>query len=159
MKTQMTMTLGALATIGTLMLAPWAVAADTTAQGLRSTEIMAPDQAPDEKTVMGGRPGAQKPIDRTFAQQPPLIPHMVANFDDINLEENQCLSCHDVSTYKAKNAPRIGDSHFKDAKGKIQKTVVHTRYNCVQCHVPQVDAPPLVENTFKGTPVTAKKKK
>jgi cytochrome c-type protein NapB len=24
------------------------------------------------------------------------------------------------------------------------------RYNCVQCHVPQVDAPPLVENDFKG---------
>jgi cytochrome c-type protein NapB len=24
------------------------------------------------------------------------------------------------------------------------------RHNCVQCHVPQVDAPPLVDNQFVG---------
>ena len=74
---------------------------------------------------------------------------------EITLDENQCLSCHDVNTYKQKNAPKIGDSHFKDARGKMQKTVSSARYNCQQCHVPQVDAPPLVENMFRGAPPAA----
>jgi cytochrome c-type protein NapB len=30
------------------------------------------------------------------------------------------------------------------------------RHNCVQCHVPQVDAPPLVGNDFKGDVAEAK---
>ncbi|MEK7438145.1 MAG: nitrate reductase cytochrome c-type subunit, partial [Pseudomonadota bacterium] len=32
------------------------------------------------------------------------------------------------------------------------------RYQCTACHVPQVDAKPLVQNTFRGA-VEAKKKK
>jgi cytochrome c-type protein NapB len=31
------------------------------------------------------------------------------------------------------------------------------RHNCVQCHVPQVDAPPLVDNDFKGNLAEGKK--
>jgi cytochrome c-type protein NapB len=156
MKQPVTKFLTALTAAGAALFAALATA---DVQSLRGADVAAVDQAPDEKAQVGGRPGSQKPIDRSFQQQPPLIPHMTANFDEITLEENQCLSCHDVKTYKEKKAPKIGDSHFLDRTGKKLKTVSNARWNCLQCHVPQVDAPPLVDNTFQTVPAAAKGKK
>ena len=79
--------------------------------------------------------------------------------DEITLEENQCLTCHGPDVYKKKNAPKIGDSHFLDRDGKKLATTSALRHNCVQCHVPQVDAPPLVENSFKGDMAESKLQK
>lgn len=117
---------------------------------MRGADVTAADNAPDAKQYLGGKPGGQEKVARTFEGQPPLIPHAVANFDEITLEENQCLSCHGADTYKKKNAPKVGDSHFVDRDGKKLSEASAARHNCVQCHVPQVDAPPLVENSFKG---------
>lgn len=120
----------------------------------RKAQITDQDQAPDIKEQIGKRPGSQQPIARTFEQQPPLIPHATNNFDEISLEENQCLTCHGPEKYQEKKAPKVGDSHFRNLQtGEIMKQVSNARFNCVQCHVPQVDAPPLVENTFQGVPV------
>jgi cytochrome c-type protein NapB len=58
--------------------------------------------------------------------------------------------------YQKKKAPKIGDSHFRDREGKVLPEASAARHNCVQCHVPQVDAPPLVENDFKGEVVANK---
>lgn len=156
MKKSLTTSLAILAAALVALFSLPATAESGAVQTLRAADVAVPDQPPEEKAQLGARPGVQKPIARTFNQQPPLIPHATANFDEITLDENQCLSCHDVTTYKQKNAPKIGDSHFKDLKGKVQKTMARTRYNCQQCHVPQVDAPPLVENEFRGMPVTIK---
>ena len=101
------------------------------------------------------RPGTQPKVARTFSTQPPVIPHAVDNFDEITLEENQCLSCHGPDVYEKKNAPMIGKSHFIDRNGNKLATTSSARHNCVQCHVPQIDAPPLVENAFKGDVVPA----
>jgi len=128
---------------------------------MRGSDTQAADQAPDEKTSLGKRPGSQKTVARTFEQQPPVIPHALENFDEITLEENQCLTCHGPEKFKEKKAPKIGDSHFRNQQtGEIMKQVSSARHNCVQCHVPQVDAPPLVENTFQSvTPSKTPKKK
>lgn len=131
--------------------------ATITVESMRGTDAAAPDQAPQLKEYVGGRPGAQQAIARTFEQQPPLISHAVTNFDEVTLEENQCLSCHGPDTYKKKNAPVVGESHFKDRDGKVMKTMSMARYQCTQCHVPQVDAKPLVESTFQTVAPTAKK--
>ncbi len=156
MKKPMTIILAVLlAVISAALFPPLAGAETAGVRSLRTADVSAPDQAPEEKAQLGAKPGAQKPIERTFKQQPPLISHATANFDEITLEENQCLSCHDVTTYKKKNAPKIGENHFKDSKGKVQKTVSRARYVCSQCHVPQTDAPPLVENTFQPVPFKA----
>jgi len=120
------------------------------ARSMRGADVAAPDQAAEVKTYVGKRPGTQQPIARTFSTQPPVIPHSIENFDEINLEGNQCLDCHSAANYKKKNAPKAGDSHFIDREGKVLPEASNARYNCVQCHVPQVDAPPLVENDFKG---------
>jgi cytochrome c-type protein NapB len=117
---------------------------------MRGADVSAADVAPAGKAYLGGKPGGQDKVARTFEGQPPVIPHAVANFDEITLEENQCLSCHGADTYKKKNAPKVGDSHFVDREGKKLAEASAARHNCVQCHVPQVDAPPLVENSFRG---------
>lgn len=129
--------------------AAFAFAADAT-QSLRGIDVAAPDPVAEVKTYVGKRPGTQAPITRTFSTQPPVIPHAVENFDEINLEGNQCLDCHGAANYEKKKAPKLGDSHFIDRDGKKHTEAVAGRYNCVACHVPQVDAPPLVENAFKG---------
>ncbi len=113
---------------------------------LRGTDVAAPDKAPVELKYQGSKPGSQQIIARTFAQQPPVIPHAVANFDDINLTENQCLDCHGPDNHVKKNSPKLGDSHFVAAG----KTFDASRYVCSNCHVAQVDAPALVENRFVG---------
>lgn len=117
-------------------------------QTMRGADTAAPEQPFDAKAYVGQRPGLQKPIERTFKEQPPLVPHAMANFDEITLEENQCLSCHGVDTYKKKNAPKVGDTHLV-SKGSAD--VAMSRYQCTSCHVAQVDAKPLVENSFVGT--------
>ena len=45
-----------------------------------------------------------------------------------------------------------GKSHYIGAGGKEMQTISASRYFCTQCHVPQRDVKPLVENIFKGTP-------
>lgn len=119
---------------------------------MRGADVAAADKAPEVRNYAGKRPGTagQQKIARTFAEQPPVIPHAVENFDDINLEENQCMDCHSPAKYKEKKAPKVGDSHFLDRQGKKLASVSMLRHNCTQCHVPQVDAPPLVENRFVG---------
>lgn len=135
--------------------APLAQAQDAP-QPMRGADVSAADQAPEAKKYLGGKPGGQEKVARTYRDQPPVIPHAVENFDEITLEENQCLSCHSEDTYKKKKAPKIGDSHFRDREGKVLATTSPLRHNCTQCHVPQVDAPPLVGNDFKGDIVAAK---
>ncbi|MBI4755672.1 MAG: nitrate reductase cytochrome c-type subunit [Betaproteobacteria bacterium] len=125
---------------------------------MRGADVAASDKAPQAMPdYVGKKPGLQKNIARTFPTQPPLIPHAVANFDEISLQENQCLSCHGPDKYKEKNAPKLGDSHFKDREGKQQAASSASRHACVMCHAPQVDAPPLVENTFKSVELPVKK--
>lgn len=120
---------------------------------LRGTQADIVDKAPQDLQYQGSRPGVQKTIDRTFKEQPPLIPHAMNNFDEITLTENQCMDCHSAETYKAKNAPKLGDSHMTivDVPGGGMKKVMNmTRWQCNSCHVPQVDAKPLVDNSFQG---------
>jgi len=72
------------------------------------------------------------------------------NFDEITVEENQCMSCHGLENYRKKNAPKVGDSHLTFSADGTKKVVTMDRYQCNTCHVPQVDAKPLVDNTFVG---------
>jgi cytochrome c-type protein NapB len=113
---------------------------------LRGVDVAAADPAPVEKAYTGKRPGVGQLIVRTFDGQPPLVPHAVENFDEITVEDNQCLECHSPETAKSKSAPVTPDSHLAG------KTINDARYQCNTCHVPQVDAQPLVANSFAGTP-------
>ncbi|MDT8282065.1 MAG: nitrate reductase cytochrome c-type subunit [Gammaproteobacteria bacterium] len=93
-----------------------------------------------------------EPIARDYVQQPPLIPHKIDNYV-INLKSNKCMSCHSWADYREAGATKISQTHFESRDKNVLANVSARRYFCTQCHVPQVDAQPLVENKFE--PVTA----
>lgn len=128
-------------------------------KSLRGSDAADSDQAPQERAYTGRKPGAQKTIARTFRSQPPLIPHAVENFDEVTLTENQCLECHGPRTFREKKAVKIGASHFVMRGGKPTAEISMARHTCVSCHVPQSDAPALVENTFRGEVKPAARRK
>ena len=120
------------------------------------------EDAPPPKSLRGNVPLDQEqeapqlkqwqrdrdPIPRDYVQQPPLIPHSIASYQ-ITRNANKCLDCHSWSRYKEFGATKISLTHFKDRAGTELADVSARRYFCTTCHVPQMDAKPLVENTFK----------
>ena len=89
----------------------------------------------------------REPITRDYVQQPPLIPHKIKGYK-INRKFNKCLTCHSWANYKDAGATKISQTHFKDRENNVLANIAPRRYFCTQCHVPQVDAAPLVENVF-----------
>ena len=85
-------------------------------------------------------------VARTFVHQPPLIPHDVSEYG-ISTAQNDCLDCHGD---KDSDAPMPHKTHYTDRDGKVTKNVSSQWYFCDQCHVGQVDAKPLVKNTFQA---------
>jgi cytochrome c-type protein NapB len=94
------------------------------------------------------------PIERNYLLQPPLIPHQIEGYT-VTPKFNKCMSCHSWTKYKEANATKISQTHFESRDGIVMANVSARRYFCVQCHVPQTNAKPLVENTFQ--PVEALK--
>ena len=90
----------------------------------------------------------QAPILRDYVQQPPLIPHKTKGYK-INMKFNKCLTCHSWSNYRRSGATKISQTHFSGRDGQAMSNVAPRRYFCNQCHVPQADAKPLVENSFQ----------
>lgn len=90
----------------------------------------------------------QAPLPRQFVQQPPLIPHTTKGYV-ITKEFNKCLDCHSYARAAEAKAPKVSVTHFKTRDGVELSNISPRRYFCQQCHVPQTDAAPLVNNTFK----------
>ncbi len=84
---------------------------------------------------------------RAYRQQPPLIPHTIEKYQ-IDLRANECLACHDWTNAGDRKAPTLSMTHYQDRNGNQLDRVAGTRWFCNQCHVPQLDAPALVDNTF-----------
>lgn len=109
-----------------------------------STALDTPSDAVEIKKNINDK----APIERDFVQQPPLIPHKVKGYK-INMKFNKCLTCHSWANYKKSGATKISQTHFSDRDGDDHSNVAARRYFCNQCHVPQVDAKPLVQNDFE----------
>jgi len=88
-------------------------------------------------------------LPRNFAQQPPIIPHRVNGYQ-IDKNFNKCLDCHAHTKTEFSQAVPVSLTHFVDREGQRLGQVSTRRYFCLQCHVPQESAKPLVGNTFKG---------
>lgn len=85
---------------------------------------------------------------RNYPMQPPLIPHHVRGYQ-IDLYANKCLYCHARSRSEDSQAPMISVTHYMNRDGNFLADVSPRRYFCLQCHVPQDNAKPIVGNTFK----------
>jgi cytochrome c-type protein NapB len=88
------------------------------------------------------------PLDRDFVQQPPLIPHTTAGYQ-ITKNYNKCMDCHAWQKTKTSGATKVSVTHFRTRDGQELDNISPRRYFCTQCHVPQTDAKPLVDNTFQ----------
>ena len=84
---------------------------------------------------------------RNYPDQPPVIPHKIDSYQ-IDTKFNQCLTCHARSAIEVSQAPMVSVTHFMDREGQFLASVSPRRYFCTQCHVPQSDARPKLENSF-----------
>jgi cytochrome c-type protein NapB len=121
-----------------------AAAAQENISTLRPTTPLAENAAPQPMP---------KPVNtdirqvRNYPEQPPLIPHTIEGYQ-IDMNSNKCLSCHSRTAVEVSQAPMVSITHFMNRENQFLASVTPRRYFCNQCHVPQTDARPLVENDF-----------
>ena len=114
-------------------------------QTLRHADVSAP-----EAPVGNHRQLPDGPLfPRDFVQQPPMVPHKVEGYE-VTMNFNRCMDCHSWSRYQETGATKVSLTHFKDRDGGELANVSPRRYFCMQCHVSQTDAKPLVTNVFEG---------
>lgn len=139
--------------------------------GLRSSNLYNEDASLGEMPVYGtGTPGSGITLDRSFENAPPLIPHTIEGFLPITIKTNMCLSCHMPAQATSTKSTPIPISHFTKYRPEVTmengivsndngnnlvstslgENLYQGRYNCSQCHVPQADIDPAVENTFQA---------
>jgi cytochrome c-type protein NapB len=88
-------------------------------------------------------------IPRGHAWQPPIIPHNVKGYQ-ITRNVNMCMTCHSSTAAARTGATPVSGTHYLDRDNNLLPNVSARRYFCLQCHAPQYDAEPLVENTFRS---------
>jgi cytochrome c-type protein NapB len=120
--------------------------------GLSKTSVFEAPAPPAWKED-GSAPGARPLPPRLSTEIPPVIPHGVADFLPIKVEQNACVDCHLVDGPKKAGEPTpIPLSHLLDLRRAPEKKAerpVGARWVCTACHVTQTDAPPLVGNGFR----------
>jgi cytochrome c-type protein NapB len=85
--------------------------------------------------------------ERAYSMQPPTIPHKIDGYQ-VDRNVNACLGCHSRGRAPVTQAVAVSVSHYMDRDGNFLAEISPRRYFCEQCHVPQVDAKPLVGNSF-----------
>jgi len=113
-------------------------------QGLRGGTPVSADNPP----TASHQERDHAPAPRDFVQQPPLIPHTTSGYQ-ITKNFNKCMDCHAWSRARETGATKVSLTHFRDREGQELPNISPRRYFCLQCHVSQTDARPLVENTFR----------
>ncbi|NQD37243.1 nitrate reductase cytochrome c-type subunit [Permianibacter sp. IMCC34836] len=94
---------------------------------------------------------------RAYSMQPPTIPHKIDGYQ-VDQYANKCLSCHSRVRTGESQAPMVSVTHYQDRDGNFLAEISPRRYFCGQCHVAQVDAKPLVVNTFEDVDEILKRK-
>lgn len=110
---------------------------------LRGAELNAEPNAP----LMSRQRNSDLREVRNYPEQPPTIPHKIRGYQ-IDLNTNKCMSCHSRTAIEQSQAPMVSITHFMDRDNQVLAAVTPRRYFCTQCHVPQHESRPLVENRF-----------
>ena len=85
---------------------------------------------------------------RAFPMQPPTIPHKIDGYQ-VDKNANRCMACHSRMQIEETRAIPIPATHYMDRDGTILGDVSTRRYFCTQCHVPQDEVKPLIENRYQ----------
>ncbi|MEN8130122.1 MAG: nitrate reductase cytochrome c-type subunit [Pseudomonadota bacterium] len=121
--------------------------------GLDKTSVFE-TPSPEPFNYSTSPPGSGEALPLAYAGAPPQIPHSIDAFLPVTAESNQCMACHDkpdLIGQQTKGVPTpMPRSHYTDlrrAPEKVTKKMIGSRFVCTQCHTPQADVAPLVENT------------
>jgi cytochrome c-type protein NapB len=122
--------------------------------GLSKTSVFdAP--VPDAFAYSDAFPGTSERLPLAYPGAPPQIPHEIDQFLPVTRASNKCLVCHNQPQFREQKelvlATPMPASHYTDLRedpGKVTQNLIGARYVCNQCHVPQAEVKPLVENTF-----------
>ena len=87
-------------------------------------------------------------LESDYVYQPPLVPHTIRSYE-VSLNANKCLSCHSWKNAKEMGATKVSVTHYMNREDAVLADVSPRRYFCLQCHVPQANAKPLVENEYQ----------
>ena len=87
--------------------------------------------------------------ERAYPMQPPTIPHTIDGYQ-VDQHANRCMLCHGQANSAQFQAPPVSVTHYMDRDGQVLAEISPRRYFCVQCHVVQTDAVPLIANDFTG---------
>ena len=85
---------------------------------------------------------------RAFAMQPPTIPHRIDGYQ-VDRNANRCLGCHSRTRIEETQAIPTPATHYMDRDGTLRGDISPRRYFCTQCHVPQDEVKPLVDNAYQ----------
>jgi len=85
---------------------------------------------------------------RAFPMQPPTIPHRIDGYQ-VDRNANRCLFCHARARIEESTAIPVPVTHYADRDGTVRGDISPRRYFCTQCHVPQDEVKPLVENRYR----------
>lgn len=147
-----TVVLSAALMLGSLSLSQITLAEIGGLESLRGAqELDATNKAPE----MSKNLDTDLLVERNYIQQPPVIPHDIRGYK-VDLRSNKCLSCHSWDRYKESGATKVSLTHFETRDGHALADISPRRYFCMQCHVPQANAKPLIENTYQSTSDLAK---
>nr|WP_259783249.1 nitrate reductase cytochrome c-type subunit [Aestuariispira ectoiniformans] len=124
--------------------AVFAQEAGTSIADLRSEEPLADNATPPVMPKTEDKAGRRV---RNYPEQPPTIPHEIDGYQ-VTKNANKCLSCHARNRTGESGAPMLSITHFMDRDYQFLATVSPRRYFCNQCHVPQMDVKPMIENEF-----------
>jgi cytochrome c-type protein NapB len=95
---------------------------------------------------------------RSYAMQPPTIPHKTDNYQ-VDRFANRCMMCHARTRAPETQATPISITHYVDRSGQFLADVSPRRYFCEQCHVVQMETKPLVESRFQDVDAVLRRTK
>ena len=129
--------------------AAWAADAAPTGQNFHdnargTTPIMEMTKPP----VLGNAVNDDVRRTRNYTWQPPTIPHRVDGYQ-VDKNFNKCMDCHSRAKAEVSQAVPVSVTHYMTREGAMLGQVSTRRYFCMQCHVSQENARPIVENKFQ----------
>jgi cytochrome c-type protein NapB len=80
--------------------------------------------------------------------QPPTIPHKIDGYQ-VDRNANRCVGCHSRTRIEETRAIPIPATHYMDRDGTLRGDISPRRYFCTQCHIPQDEVKPLVDNDYQ----------
>jgi nitrate reductase (cytochrome), electron transfer subunit len=131
--------------VAALCLLGAAYAADAPLTGLRGPTPL--DQEP-KAPRMANVENTDVKRGRAYTSQPPTIPHSIEKYE-ITRNVNFCMYCHSRVRNEEFGAPMVSATHYMDREHDYLAEISPRRYFCTQCHVPQTDAKPPVDNRFE----------